>query len=98
MILNPIFDLFPAFCSASESRVTGTSDVFINTLPMSVVFIHFKYFVIGMRAPSFRCTETDDGKLILHYYSDRDGLEQIVIGIVKVGSANQFHHCELQYT
>uniref|UniRef100_A0A336MTL7 Guanylate cyclase soluble subunit beta-1 n=1 Tax=Culicoides sonorensis TaxID=179676 RepID=A0A336MTL7_CULSO len=36
-----------------------------------------------MRAPSFRCTEGEDGTLILHYYSDRDGLEHIVIGIVK---------------
>lgn len=39
----------------------------------------------GMRAPSFRCTErSEDGALILHYYSDRPGLEHIVIGIVKV--------------
>lgn len=39
----------------------------------------------GMRAPSFRCTErTEDGALVLHYYSDRPGLEYIVIGIVKV--------------
>lgn len=39
----------------------------------------------GMRAPSFRCTERpEDGALILHYYSDRPGLEHIVIGIVKV--------------
>ena len=37
----------------------------------------------GMRAPSFRCTE-NDGMLILHYYSERPGLEHIVIGIVKV--------------
>ncbi|XP_058789203.1 guanylate cyclase soluble subunit beta-1 isoform X2 [Phymastichus coffea] len=38
----------------------------------------------GMRAPSFRCTErSEDGALILHYYSDRPGLEHIVIGIVK---------------
>ncbi|KAG5338085.1 GCYB1 cyclase, partial [Acromyrmex heyeri] len=38
----------------------------------------------GMRAPSFRCTERpEDGALILHYYSDRPGLEHIVIGIVK---------------
>jgi len=38
-----------------------------------------------MRAPSFRCTErTEDGALVLHYYSDRPGLEYIVIGIVKV--------------
>ncbi|OXU25138.1 hypothetical protein TSAR_004916, partial [Trichomalopsis sarcophagae] len=38
----------------------------------------------GMRAPSFRCTERpEDGALVLHYYSDRPGLEHIVIGIVK---------------
>lgn len=36
-----------------------------------------------MRAPSFRCTE-NNGSLILHYYSERPGLEHIVIGIVKV--------------
>lgn len=39
----------------------------------------------GMKAPSFRCTERpEDGALVLHYYSDRPGLEHIVIGIVKV--------------
>lgn len=38
-----------------------------------------------MKAPSFRCTERpEDGALVLHYYSDRPGLEHIVIGIVKV--------------
>ncbi|XP_055681218.1 guanylate cyclase soluble subunit beta-1 [Lutzomyia longipalpis] len=36
----------------------------------------------GMRAPSFRCTESESG-LKLHYYSERPGLEHIVIGIVK---------------
>lgn len=40
-----------------------------------------------MRAPSFRCTEEIDGSLILHYYSERPGLEHIVIGIVKVRHA-----------
>lgn len=35
-----------------------------------------------MRAPSFRCTEKN-GQLILHYYSERGGLEHIVIGIVR---------------
>ncbi len=39
----------------------------------------------GMKAPSFRCTEESNGSLILHYYSDREALEYIVIGIVKVG-------------
>lgn len=46
----------------------------------------------GMRAPSFRCSEETDGSLILHYYSDRPGLEHIVIGIVKV---SKHHHADV---
>lgn len=49
----------------------------------------------GMRAPSFRCTEEQDGSLILHYYSERPGLEHIVIGIVKV-SSSIFHFSKSQ--
>jgi len=46
---------------------------------------HLATIYPGMRAPSFRCTvRPEDGALILHYYSDRPGLEYIVIGIVKV--------------
>lgn len=37
-----------------------------------------------MRAPSFRVSDREcDGALILHYYSERNGLEPIVVGIVK---------------
>ncbi|ERL93239.1 hypothetical protein D910_10535 [Dendroctonus ponderosae] len=44
----------------------------------------------GMKAPSFRCTERpEDGALVLHYYSDRPGLEHIVIGIVKFNTGNE---------
>ncbi|XP_050303265.1 guanylate cyclase soluble subunit beta-1 [Anthonomus grandis grandis] len=50
----------------------------------------------GMRAPSFRCTERpEDGALVLHYYSDRPGLEHIVIGIVKT-VASKLHHTEVE--
>ena len=50
---------------------------------------HLATIYPGMRAPSFRCTEREeDGALILHYYSEREGLEHIVIGIVKVRSPN----------
>lgn len=46
---------------------------------------HLATIYPGMRAPSFRCTERpEDGTLILHYYSEREGLEPIVIGLVKV--------------
>lgn len=44
---------------------------------------HLASIYPGMEAPSFRCTETKDGTLLLHYYSRRQGLEYIVIGIVK---------------
>ncbi|PBC34528.1 Guanylate cyclase soluble subunit beta-1 [Apis cerana cerana] len=50
----------------------------------------------GMRAPSFRCTERpEDGALILHYYSDRPGLEHIVIGIVKT-VAKKLHGTDIE--
>ncbi|KAK1121788.1 hypothetical protein K0M31_010099 [Melipona bicolor] len=49
-----------------------------------------------MRAPSFRCTERpEDGALILHYYSDRPGLEHIVIGIVKT-VAKKLHGTDVE--
>ncbi|KAI4463959.1 guanylate cyclase soluble subunit beta-2 [Holotrichia oblita] len=49
----------------------------------------------GMKAPSFRCTERpEDGALVLHYYSDRPGLEYIVIGIVKA-VASKLHGTEV---
>ncbi|CAG5125456.1 unnamed protein product, partial [Candidula unifasciata] len=45
---------------------------------------HLSTIYPGMRAPSFRCTvRPTDGATVLHYYSDRPGLEHIVIGIVK---------------
>ncbi|KAE8737951.1 Soluble guanylyl cyclase beta-1 subunit, partial [Frankliniella occidentalis] len=50
----------------------------------------------GMKAPSFRCTERpEDGALVLHYYSDRPGLEHIVIGIVKT-VASKLHNTEVE--
>uniref|UniRef100_A0A1I8M4H5 Guanylate cyclase soluble subunit beta-1 n=2 Tax=Musca domestica TaxID=7370 RepID=A0A1I8M4H5_MUSDO len=48
----------------------------------------------GMRAPSFRCTEKD-GQLLLHYYSERPGLEHIVIGIVKA-VASKLHGVDVE--
>ena len=44
---------------------------------------HLANIYPGMEAPSFRCTEAEDGALLLHYYSRRSGLESIVIGLVK---------------
>lgn len=54
---------------------------------MDALHDHLGTLYPGMRAPSFRCTEKD-GSLLLHYYSERPGLEHIVIGIVKVSKCN----------
>lgn len=49
-----------------------------------------------MRAPSFRCTDAEKGNgLILHYYSEREGLQDIVIGIIKT-VAQQIHGTEIE--
>ncbi|RXG68493.1 Guanylate cyclase soluble subunit beta-1, partial [Armadillidium vulgare] len=57
---------------------------------------HLALIYPGMKAPSFRCTERiEDGALILHYYSDRPGLEYIVIGIVKA-VAQQLHGTDIE--
>ncbi|KAB7494386.1 Guanylate cyclase soluble subunit beta-1, partial [Armadillidium nasatum] len=57
---------------------------------------HLALIYPGMKAPSFRCTERiEDGALILHYYSDRPGLEYIVIGIVKA-VAQQLHGADIE--
>lgn len=56
---------------------------------------HLATIYPGMRAPSFRCTDAEKGKgLILHYYSEREGLQDIVIGIIKT-VAQQIHDTEI---
>lgn len=56
---------------------------------------HLATIYPGMEAPSFRCTETPDGTLLLHYYSRRQGLEHIVIGVVKA-VANKMLNTEVE--
>ncbi|KAK2856698.1 hypothetical protein Q5P01_005433 [Channa striata] len=43
-----------------------------------------------MNAPSFRVEMTDDGKMLLHYYSDRKGLYHIVPGIMEAVASEFF--------
>ncbi|XP_026219406.1 guanylate cyclase soluble subunit beta-2 [Anabas testudineus] len=43
-----------------------------------------------MNAPSFRVETTDDGKMLLHYYSDRKGLYHIVPGIMEAVASEFF--------
>ncbi|XP_056286741.1 guanylate cyclase soluble subunit beta-2 [Pseudoliparis swirei] len=43
-----------------------------------------------MNAPSFRVEMTDDGMMLLHYYSDRKGLHHIVPGIIEAVAKDFF--------
>ena len=53
---------------------------------------HLSFTYPEMRAPSFRCEKTRTG-LTLHYYSERHGLVNIVLGIVKA-VARKFYRLE----
>ena len=88
---NTILEMFGCmffdFCQESgyESilQVLGsTTRDFLQNL--DALHDHLATIYPGMRAPSFCCTERpEDGATILHYYSERAGLEYIVIGLVK---------------
>uniref|UniRef100_A0A665UJ65 guanylate cyclase n=1 Tax=Echeneis naucrates TaxID=173247 RepID=A0A665UJ65_ECHNA len=54
---------------------------FIGNLDALHSFLALSYQ--EMNAPSFRVEMTDDGKMLLHYYSDRKGLHHIVPGIME---------------
>ncbi|KAK3576872.1 hypothetical protein CHS0354_012926 [Potamilus streckersoni] len=90
---------FFEFCQVSGygtilNVLGGTTRDFLQNL--DALHDHLATIYPGMRAPSFRCTEReDDGALILHYYSERPGLENIVIGIVKA-VARIVHRSEVQ--
>ncbi len=63
---------------------------------MDALHDHLGTIYPGMRAPSFRCTDAEKGNnLILHYYSEREGLQDIVIGIIKT-VAQQIHGTEIE--
>uniref|UniRef100_A0A2K5E0J2 Guanylate cyclase soluble subunit beta-1 n=1 Tax=Aotus nancymaae TaxID=37293 RepID=A0A2K5E0J2_AOTNA len=90
--------MFFVFCQESGYdtilRVLGSNvREFLQNL--DALHDHLATIYPGMRAPSFRCTDAEKGKgLILHYYSEREGLQDIVIGITKT-VAQQIHGTEI---
>ncbi|KAI2536356.1 guanylate cyclase soluble subunit beta-1 isoform X3 [Pongo pygmaeus] len=90
--------MFFVFCQESGYdtilRVLGSNvREFLQNL--DALHDHLATIYPGMRAPSFRCTDAEKGKgLILHYYSEREGLQDIVIGIIKT-VAQQIHGTEI---
>ncbi|CAJ0965801.1 unnamed protein product [Ranitomeya imitator] len=97
-ILQMFGNMFFVFCQESGYdtilRVLGSNvREFLQNL--DALHDHLGTIYPGMRAPSFRCTDAEKGKgLILHYYSEREGLQDIVIGIVKT-VAQQIHGTEI---
>ncbi|GAB5570425.1 guanylate cyclase soluble subunit beta-1 isoform X2 [Prionailurus iriomotensis] len=78
--------------SKTYDLVAAASKVLNN---LDALHDHLATIYPGMRAPSFRCTDAEKGKgLILHYYSEREGLQDIVIGIIKT-VAQQIHGTEI---
>uniref|UniRef100_A0A3B4BPL3 Guanylate cyclase soluble subunit beta-1 n=1 Tax=Pygocentrus nattereri TaxID=42514 RepID=A0A3B4BPL3_PYGNA len=105
-ILQMFGKMFFEFCQESGYdtilRVLGSNvREFLQTVqrPLSnldALHDHLGTIYPGMRAPSFRCTDAEKGNnLILHYYSEREGLQDIVIGIIKT-VAQQIHGTEIE--
>jgi len=44
-----------------------------------------------MRAPKFYCESKENGFIMLHYFSQRKGLEYLMIGIVKAVAEGIYH-------
>ncbi|XP_055331839.1 guanylate cyclase soluble subunit beta-1-like [Paramacrobiotus metropolitanus] len=96
-----ILELFGAFfydfcLESGYDKILGvlgsTPTAFLENL--DALHDHLASIYPGMRAPSFRCTKRDYRSVILHYYSEREGLEPIVIGIVKT-VASRLHGKEI---
>ena len=91
MTQNEIWEMFGEsffqFCEDSGydkilQVLGGTLREFLENL--DALHDHLSTIYPAMRPPSFRCSEREkDGALIIHYYSERQGLEHMVIGLVK---------------
>lgn len=97
VLLEEFGKMFFDFCKESGYtkilKVLGanTQDFLQN---LDALHDHLATIYPGMQAPSFRCSN-ENGTLILHYYSDRPGLEPIVVGIVKAVAKN-LHNSEVE--
>ena len=86
--------------SCQESGYAKTLQLLGRTLQdfltnLDALHDHLSIIYPQMDAPSFRCTAgLKKTEFLLHYYSDRPSLEQIVMGIVK-SVAREYYHVEL---
>uniref|UniRef100_A0A8C8LSB1 guanylate cyclase n=1 Tax=Oncorhynchus tshawytscha TaxID=74940 RepID=A0A8C8LSB1_ONCTS len=74
-------------------------DTMLRTLGGNLEALH-SYLALSyqeMNAPSFRVEKNDDGRMLLHYYTDRKGLYHIVPGIIEA-VAKDFFDSEVSMT
>lgn len=69
----------------------GTLKEFLDNLDS--FHVHLSTTYSQMKAPSFRCSVNSDNNdvLTLHYYSERHGLEGIVMGMIKAAASDIYH-------
>ncbi|MFH4983594.1 hypothetical protein AB6A40_010303 [Gnathostoma spinigerum] len=56
---------------------------FLNSLDSLHYFVDHVVYKTKLKGPSFRCDPLPDGSLLLHYYSKRSGLYNIVKGVTR---------------
>ncbi|KAB5526082.1 hypothetical protein PHYPO_G00147630 [Pangasianodon hypophthalmus] len=93
MVLKLFGEYFFSFCKMSGYdtmlRTLGGNLVeFIENLDALHSYLALSYQ--EMNAPSFRVERTNDGRTLLHYYSDRKGLHHIVPGIIEAVAKDFF--------
>ncbi|XP_031414700.1 guanylate cyclase soluble subunit beta-2 [Clupea harengus] len=100
VVLKLFGEYFFSFCKMSGYdtmlRTLGGNLVeFIENLDALHSYLALSYE--EMNAPSFRVEKTNDGRMLLHYYSDRKGLYHIVPGIIEA-VAKDFFDSEVDMT
>ena len=87
VILEKFGEIFFEYCQNSgyekmlDSLGSNLKD-FFNSL--DALHEHLLYIFPGIRAPSFNAKDSPDGSGIeIYYYSERSGLEYMVVGVVK---------------
>uniref|UniRef100_A0A8B9HHV4 guanylate cyclase n=1 Tax=Astyanax mexicanus TaxID=7994 RepID=A0A8B9HHV4_ASTMX len=93
VVLKLFGEYFFSFCKMSGYdtmlRTLGGNLVeFIENLDALHSYLALSYE--EMNAPSFRVERTNDGRTLLHYYSDRKGLHYIVPGIIEAVAKDFF--------
>ncbi|KAL8560982.1 hypothetical protein ACOMHN_061196 [Nucella lapillus] len=94
-VLEMFGDYFVRYCLDygydSMLRTLGADIVaFIQNLDSLHSLLSLTYR--GIVPPSFRCEQTADGGLLLHYHSSRSGLAPLVVGLINAVGRELFGH------